>query len=254
MDLKDASSKITKNTKAIIAVHVYGAACDSPGLRTLCDQHGLYLIEDCAEAIGTKFGDTHAGKLGDVAAFSFFGNKTITTGEGGMVCTDNEILADKIRHLKGQGLAKNREYWHDIIGYNYRMTNICAAIGLAQLERVHEIIDKKRAIGKRYESNLIDLPLITQPEAMGTTHSFWMCSLLLNDGSLRDALRLHLKESGIETRPFFFPVHLMPMYFVNQQFPVTEDIASRGINIPSYPDLKPSDLDYISITIQSFFK
>lgn len=253
LDVQQAASKITPRTKAIIAVHIYGAACDTPQLKTLCDQHGLFLIEDCAEAIGTKSGSHHAGTLGHIAAFSFFGNKTITTGEGGMVCTHDEILAKKVRHLKGQGLAANREYWHDIIGYNYRMTNICAAIGLAQLERVHEIIDQKRAIGKRYESNLINLPLTTQPEAMGTTHSFWMCSILLNDGTLRDALRLHLNESGIETRPFFYPVHLMPMYFENQQFPVTEDIASRGINIPSYPDLQPNDIDIISNTIQSFF-
>lgn len=252
-DVADVQLKINRKTKAIVAVHIYGAACDVASLRALCDEHALYLIEDCAEAIGTQQGTTHAGKLADIAAFSFFGNKTITTGEGGMVCTNSTTLAQKVKHLKGQGLATNREYWHDIVGYNYRMTNICAAIGVAQLERVHEILDKKRAIGKRYEANLQDLPLKTQPEIPGTTHAYWMCSILLDDETQRNDLRVHLQQHGIETRPFFYPVHTMPMYNNGLHLPVTEQISYKGINIPSYPDLTLQDVDQISNAVKSFF-
>ena len=146
MDTEDVKRKITAKTKAILCVHLYGQACNMDELVKIAKENNLYLIEDCAEAIGSKYKNQHVGTFGDVATFSFFGNKTITTGEGGMVTTNDETIHDRLVHFKGQGLAKHREYWHDVVGYNYRMTNICAAIGLAQLERVEEVLKRKKEI------------------------------------------------------------------------------------------------------------
>ena len=144
MDPEDVRMKITPNTKAIMAVHLYGHPCDMEALTKIADDNGLFLIEDAAEAFGSKFRGRHAGSFGDISCFSFYGNKTITTGEGGMVVSDDDTLYDRSLHFKGQGLAKHREYWHDMIGYNYRMTNICAAIGLAQMEQVDSFLSRKR--------------------------------------------------------------------------------------------------------------
>jgi perosamine synthetase len=144
IDPADVVKKITPRTKAIMAVHLYGHPCDMDALMEICKKHDLFLIEDCAEAIGTLYKGKHVGTFGDISTFSFFGNKTITTGEGGMVVTNDETLHDRSLHFKGQGLAKHRQYWHDVIGYNYRMTNICAAIGLAQLEQIEQVLIEKK--------------------------------------------------------------------------------------------------------------
>ena len=138
IDPEDVAARITPRTRAIVAVHLYGAVCDMAALRRIADAHGLYLIEDCAEALGSTRDGQHVGELGDAATFSFFGNKTVTTGEGGMIGVSDPGLADRIRLLKSQGQSPTRRYWHVELGFNYRMTNICAAIGLAQLERLHE--------------------------------------------------------------------------------------------------------------------
>jgi perosamine synthetase len=159
MDPEDVLRKITPRTRAIMVVHLYGHPCDMDVIRGLADKHRLFVIEDCAEAIGTKYRDRHVGNFGDIATFSFFGNKTITTGEGGMVVTNDPTLFDRAVHFKGQGLAAHRQYWHDVIGYNYRMTNICAAIGLAQLERVDDFLSRKRALAKYYAERLAGLPV-----------------------------------------------------------------------------------------------
>ena len=154
MNVEDVNKKLSNRTKAILAVHLYGHPCDIEELRKISDDKKLFLIEDTAEALGSKYDNKLLGTFGDISTFSFFGNKTITTGEGGMVVTNNPELHKKAVHIKGQGLADHREYWHDIIGYNYRMTNICAAIGLAQLEKINEVIKKKREIAKWYKDGL----------------------------------------------------------------------------------------------------
>ncbi|NCB27760.1 MAG: DegT/DnrJ/EryC1/StrS aminotransferase family protein, partial [Bacteroidia bacterium] len=137
-----------------VVIRAYGLSCDMDAIVKLCQERGIYLIEDCAEAFGSRYKGQHVGTFGDVATFSFFGNKTITTGEGGMVlCKDKDVF-DKACHLKSQGVSKEREYWHDVIAYNYRMTNICAAIGLAQLEQADDILEKKRAAAASYKANL----------------------------------------------------------------------------------------------------
>ena len=137
-----------------MAVHIYGHPCEMDALKKIADKNKLFIIEDCAEGIGSYYKEKHVGQIGDISTFSFFGNKTITTGEGGMVCTNNKYLSDLALRLKGQGLAKNQEYFHDIIGYNYRMTNICAAMGCAQLEQIKNILDKKEKVVKKYIDGL----------------------------------------------------------------------------------------------------
>ncbi len=255
IDPEKIEGKISKNTKAIMAVHLYGQPCEMDTILSIAKKFKLYLVEDCAEAFGSLYKGKHVGTFGDISTFSFFGNKTITTGEGGMVVTNDSALHEKSVHLKGQGLAKDREYYHDIVGYNYRMTNICAAIGCAQLERANELIEKKTLIAEWYENKLKDLPIVFHSQVGSVKHSFWMISILLKDSGERDKIRLHIKENGIETRPTFYPVHLMPMYFEEGlSLPVAENLGSRGINLPSYPDLDEIDVEFICNKIKEFYK
>lgn len=253
MSAQEVAAKITPRTRAILPVHLYGAACDMKALVLLAHEHGLFVIEDCAEAIGTLIERRHVGTFGDIATFSFFGNKTITTGEGGMVVSATQTLHERVVRYKGQGLAAYRQYWHDVVGYNYRMTNICAAIGVAQLERVEAFLARKAEIASRYRSRLADVPVSFQAEAMGTRHSHWMVALLVQEAAQRDDLRARLESRGIETRPVFYPIHTMPMYAQRfQSLPVSEDIARRGINLPSWPGLSDADIDYICAEIRGF--
>lgn len=221
----------------------------------IAKKHNLFVIEDCAEAIGTKYKGRHVGTFGDIATFSFFGNKTITCGEGGMVTTNDATVYDRLTHFKGQGLAKYREYWHDTIGYNYRMTNIQAAIGLAQLEQVDLFLAKKQKIAQWYQEETENLPVKFHKTIGDVYHSYWMCSILTEKTQLRDSLRDYLNYSGIETRPTFYPIHTMPMYTKNfTKHPVAEDLASRGINLPSYPALEKADIQFICKKIKEFYE
>lgn len=247
IDPQDVIKKITPRTKAIMAVHLYGHPCDMDALVEICKKNNLFLIEDCAEAIGTLYKGRHVGTFGDVSTFSFFGNKTITTGEGGMVITNDETLHDRAVHFKGQGLAKHRQYWHDVIGYNYRMTNICAAIGLAQLENVASVLAEKKRVADTYRKCLENTSVVFHnPIGDDIYHSYWMCSILAQDAKQRDLVRTHLENEGIETRPLFYPVHTMPMYSTQyQRHPVAENLGWRGMNLPSYPGLKTEEIEFI---------
>ncbi len=239
---------------ALIVVHTYGQPCDMPAIKDLAASLGFVIVEDCAEAFGSRIGNRHVGSDGQVATYSFYGNKTITTGEGGMVTTSDPALDRRIRQLRGQGLSSAREYWHEIVGYNYRMTNICAAIGLAQLGVADALLARKRQIAMRYARNFERLPVCFHREMPLTTHSFWMCSIVLEQASRRDALRDHLRGKGIETRPFFPPVHLMPMYrsCPCEKHPNAEFVSERGINLPSFPDLRDDQVDFICESVQEF--
>lgn len=253
MAADDVSARITARTRAILPVHLYGGACDMAALCALAREHDLFVIEDCAEAIGTRIAGRHVGTFGDIATFSFFGNKTITTGEGGMVTTQDMTLLDRAVHFKGQGLAAHRQYWHDVIGYNYRMTNICAAIGVAQLERADDFLAGKRRVAARYRETLAGLPVTFQAAMPGTEHSHWMVALTLPEAAERDPLRDALEAAGIETRPVFFPIHTMPMYAQRfQSHPRAEHIARRGINLPSWPGLPDAAIDRIAGVIRRF--
>lgn len=254
IDPEDVRKKITPKTKAIIAVHLYGCPCEMDALVSICKENNIFLIEDCAEAIGTKYKGRYVGSIGDVSTFSFFGNKTITTGEGGMVVTNDNTLYDRLVHFKGQGLAKHREYWHDVIGYNYRMTNICAAIGLAQLGRVEQILERKVQIAALYEKIFEGSKVVFHKAKGDVFHSYWMCSVLV-PADKREQLRGFLKENGIETRPLFYPAHTMPMYSSKyERHTVAEDLGWRGINLPSYPELTNDQVSFVASTILNFFK
>lgn len=254
IDPSDVERKITDRTKAVMAVHLYGQPCDMDALQAICRRHRLFLIEDCAEAIGSIYKNRHVGGFGDVATFSFFGNKTMTTGEGGMVVSSDRTIIERARHFKGQGLAAHREYWHDVVGYNYRMTNICAAIGVAQLERVDEFIERKRRLAALYRNGLRGAPLTLQTETVDSVHSWWMVTVLVDQPDDRDRLRVHLAAIGIETRPTFSPVHTMPMYSHRyQRSPVAEDVAWRGINLPSFPGLSDAEVREICDAIQAYY-
>jgi perosamine synthetase len=195
------------------------------------------------------------GTFGDISAFSFFGNKTITTGEGGMVTTNSSELIERVKKLKNQGLS-TLEYRHDEIGYNYRMTNICSAIGVAQLERINEIIADKIRIASVYRKVFENSGIELQGESDYVLNSYWMCSVLIPSADRRDALRSHLSKMGIETRPLFYPVHSMKMYahLSDEEFPVASDISSRGINLPSYPELNNEDVTFIANLVVTFIE
>lgn len=252
---EDIRAKITPRTKAIMPVHLYGAPCDMDAIMAIAHEHNLQVVEDCAEAIGTLYKGRHVGTFGDIATFSFFGNKTITTGEGGMVVTNDQTLHDRAVHFKGQGLAVSRQYWHDVVGFNYRMTNICAAIGVAQMERMDTFLEDKRRIARGYMERLRDLGLTFQNEAPETRHSYWMMSILVGDPADRDPLRSWLADRDIETRPLFYPVHTMPMYQKHfERHRVAEMLGWRGINLPSWPGLSDRQLDRICGEIRKFFE
>lgn len=255
MNPEDVKRKISSKTKAVLAVHLYGHPCEMDALINICKESDLFLIEDAAEAVGSKYKGKRVGSFGDVATFSFYGNKTITTGEGGMVVTNDETLFERVKHFKGQGLAKYRQYWHDIVGYNYRMTNICAAIGLAQIERIEEILAKKQKIAQWYKKGLKDSNY-TFHEAVGDVyHSYWMCSILVQNPKDREPLRKHLEKNGIETRPLFYPVHTMPMYSQRyERHKIAEDLGWRGISLPSYPGLTETDVINIVKELLKFEK
>jgi perosamine synthetase len=253
MDPEDVRRKVSSRTRAILAVHLYGQPCEMDELLKICDEKRLWLVEDCAEAFGAFYKGRSVGTFGEIATYSFFGNKTITTGEGGMVVSRNADLLDKAIHLRGQGVSPVVEYWHDVLGFNYRLNNISAAIGLAQFERADEILELKRRVAVWYEEMLADQPLEVHREAEGTHHSFWMCSALAANELTRDALRAHLRSRGIETRPVFHPAHTMPVFHSSFPFPVAESLSRRGFNLPSYPELTRDLVAQICASIREFY-
>lgn len=251
IDSKDVEAKITPRTKAIMPVHLYGVICDMVALKNLADAHNIAIVEDCAEAMGSTLHGQHAGTFGDVGTFSFFGNKTITTGEGGMVIAADASLAARMRKVKGQGQSLDRRYWHDELGFNYRLTNICAAIGLAQMERIDAILGQKRVVAQLYRELLRDSGVTFQHQQDGLISSEWLVSLLLPPHVDRDLVMKALLEEGIDSRPVFFCAHYMPMYKSSDVFPVSQDIAARGMSLPSYPALTNNDVHRISTTLKN---
>jgi perosamine synthetase len=242
INVGDVEARITPRTRAILPVHLYGVLCDMPALCSLAQSRGLRIVEDCAEALGTTLDGRHAGMFGDVGTFSFFGNKTITTGEGGAVITRDEGLASQMRQVKGQGQSLTRRYWHEVVGFNYRMTNIAAAIGTAQFERLPQIIARKRAVAQRYRDLLAGLPVTFQQSMQGATSSEWLISLLLPEGTDRERLMAQMGSQGVETRPVFHCAHTMPMYATGETLSVAEGIAARGLSLPSFPTLTEDEI------------
>ena len=246
------AAAITPRTKAVMVVHLYGGSCDMDPIVALCRERKLLLIEDAAEAFGTRYKGRHVGGFGDIATFSFFGNKTITTGEGGMVVSNRDDVLARAAKVKSQAVSATREYWHDEIGFNYRMTNPCAAIGLAQLEQADAIISRKREIAAWYKADLAGYPLAFQADAADEFNSYWMVSAVAPSGELRDGIRAHLRADGVETRPFFYPAHTLPPFQSTERFPIAESLGQRGLNLPSYPDLSRDDVTSVTTLIKEF--
>jgi perosamine synthetase len=240
---------ITPATKAIMPVHIYGHPADMDPLRELAERHDLALVEDAAESHGAEYRGRRTGGLGRVATFSFYGNKIITTGEGGMVTTDDDDLARRMRLLRGQGMDPERRYWFPAVGYNYRMTNVQAAIGLAQLERVDWFIERRREVAAWYSRHLADAGLLLPAQADWATNVYWLYSVCVPAGVDRDLIMQQMAAEGVETRPFFHPIHRLPPYFDPQgdaRFPVTTDLAARGLNLPSSANLVEDDVVRVS--------
>jgi perosamine synthetase len=249
LDPADVARKITSRTRAIMPVHVYGHPADMDPLRALAAQHGLALLEDAAEAHGAAYRGQRIGSIGDVATFSFYGNKIITTGEGGMITTSDQGLAEHIRLLRGQGMDPRRRYWFPVVGYNYRITNIQAAIGLAQLERIDWFIERRIEVAGWYHEALTDTPITLPAQAEWARNVYWLYSVVLPPHIDRDRLIAQLDAHGIETRPFFYPMHVLPPYFDSdgdRQFPHSTDLARRGINLPSSATLSREDVRSIA--------
>ena len=254
VDINDFKKKITKQTKAVIIPHLYGQMTDIELISKVCKKKKIFLIEDSAEAFGCYYKKKHLGTFGDISTFSFFGSKTITTGEGGMVCTNNSKLAQKVFKLKMVGVVKDRYYWHDIIGYNYRMTNICAAVGYAQLLNSKEILKKKEIVFKNYQLFLKETNLLLNYENRNIKSSYWLINIFVKNKKIRDKLVNYLKKNGIETRTTFNPVHLMPMYkkFNLSKLPNAIILSNTGISLPSGANLKKNEIKFICNLIKSY--
>jgi perosamine synthetase len=245
-----AKIKVDKQTKAIIAVHLYGHSCDMDKIMDIAKKHNLPVIEDCAEAHGAEYKGQKVGTFGVISCFSFYGNKIITTGEGGMCLTNNEELAEKMRILRDHGMNPQKRYWHDVIGFNYRMTNLQAALGVAQLKKIDNFINKKRRIAREYNKLLKDEPNITLPPEMPWAKNvYWLYSILV-DKNIRDKLIESLDKQGVESRPFFYPSHLMPPHKTNSSFPVAEELSAKGINLPSGTTLSQNQIEEVVISLR----
>jgi len=249
LDPNDVARKITPATRAIIPVHVYGHPADMDAINAIAREHNLHVIEDAAEAHGAEYKGRRVGSLGCMGTFSFYGNKIITTGAGGMLTTDDAALAQRAQVLRDHAMSPTRRYWHDEIGYNYRITNVQAALGVAQMERVDEFIARKRAIAALYSELLGGTPGIMLPvQEPWAKNVYWMYSILVGSKArlTRDELMAHLKSRKIDSRPFFHPIHTMPPYAsahsAGQSLPAAERLSRQGINLPSSCALSDDDV------------
>jgi perosamine synthetase len=248
IDPVEIESAITPKTKAIIAVHIFGQSCNMEGIMVLAEKYNLKVIEDCAEAHGAMYGGKKVGSFGDIGCFSFFGNKIITTGEGGMCVTSDQKLDERMRSLRDHGMSKTKKYWHDVIGYNYRLTNIQAAIGLAQLERIEAIHKKRKKYEDSYKKILSTDKFTFQCDLEKHARVIWMVSVLVDEGIGRDEFIKKLKTKGIDSRPFFYPLGDMDIYkaYCSKETPVTNKVSRLGVNLPTYESLKSiSDIQFI---------
>jgi perosamine synthetase len=267
MDVNQIARKITPRTKAIMPVHIYGHPADMDPILELAESHGLAVIEDAAEAHGAQYlVGRHAtesvwrrcGSFGTLSCFSFYANKLITTGEGGMVLTDDAELADKARSLRNLCFKAHPRFYHEELGYNFRLTNLQAALGLAQLERVDEIVARKRRMGEEYTRSLKGINSLQLPtEESWARNVYWMYGMLVSEKTGMDAqaFAVKLAAHGIETRPFFLGMHEQPVFkqrgwFRNESHPVAERLARQGLYLPSGMALTEEQLEHVVQTVQ----
>lgn len=257
MDVNQVADKITPRTKAIIPVHTYGHPVDMDALNQVAERHGITVVEDAAEAHGAEYKGRRAGSLGDAAGFSFYGNKIITTGEGGMITTNNQEIAHLAWNLRDHAFSHERHFWHRFVGFNYRMTNLQGALGLAQVEQLDDLVAARRRNAAQYTQLLGGIPgITTPPEAPWARNVFWMYGILVDQkeyGMTRDQLRRVLADHGVETRTFFIPMHCQPVYwqtFKGQRFPVAERLCRDGFYLPSASSLSADEIEYVAGVIR----
>ena len=245
-------SAVTSQTKAIIAVHLYGHHCDIEAIVAVAADFDLKVIEDCAEAIGTRVGNKHVGSFGDASTFSFFGNKTITTGEGGMLCLNVDEYHSIAKQIRDHGMSTEKRYWHDMVGHNYRMTNLQAAIGCAQLERVDKFLQRKQDIADSYDRHLSGIEGISLPNRPSNAiNSIWLYTILLPQGygEHKDKIIADLLESGIESRGVFYPLNAMPVFqsyvIDGEAYKESCDISARGMSLPTSLDMSEGDVTFV---------
>jgi perosamine synthetase len=262
IDPAKIEAKINKNTKAIMPVHLYGHPCDMEPIMDIAEKYNLYVVEDAAEVHGAEYKGRKMGSIGDMGCFSFYANKIITTGEGGMIITNSEEMADRARRLRDLAHSRQKRFMHTDIGFNYRMTNIQAGMGLAQLEQIDRFIAMRRQNAHFYNSRLKELPgIILPPEREWAKNTYWMYAVVLQDefGLSRDQLMEELAKRGVETRAFFIPMHLQPCFkdlglFINETYPVAEELGRRGLFLPSSTGLAQEEKTYICDCIEEIQK
>lgn len=250
LDPAAVENAITPRTKAILAVHIYGNLCDMDALADIAERHGLHLIEDAAEALGSIWHGRRAGSMGAFGAFSFHGTKTITTGEGGMFVTDDDALHERVLTLSNHGRARGetRQFWPERIGFKFKMSNVQAAIGCAQMERIDELVAGKRRVFETYRAALAHLPLSMNPEPPGTTNGYWMPTIVA-DARVpfdREELLATFKADNIDGRVFFWPLSSLPVFEPHPQHTVSHSLSARAINLPSYHELTDSEIVHVA--------
>lgn len=249
---------IDEKTKAIMPVHLYGNPCDMDAINKIAEEYDLIVIEDAAEAFGSEYKGKKVGGLSDASTFSFYGNKTITTGEGGIIVFKDREVYEYASILRDHGMRKDRRYWHDYLGYNYRMTNLQAAVGVAQMERIESIIIRKTVIANYYLERFRDVKELEIPknDIEKSLNTYWLFTFLVNETTSREDFRKYLTDKGIETRPTFISAHEMPPYtqLKRGEVPNSKLISQKGVSIPSYIDLKDTELEYIANQIVNYFK
>lgn len=255
LDPQQVEAAITPRTRAILAVHLYGNACDMDRLLAIADKHGLPLIEDAAEAIGTVWHGKRAGAMGKFGAFSFHGTKTLTTGEGGMFVTNDSALYEQVLTLSNHGRARgqSKQFWPDMVGFKYKMSNIQAAIGCAQMERIDTLIERKRAILRAYRERLGHLPgLSMNPEPAGTVNGAWMPTVVFADetGITRETLQAAFASENIDARVFFWPLSSLPSFTPKPQNTTAWSLPERAINLPSFHDITDEEIERVAQVIE----
>lgn len=254
MDVNQIEAKITMRTKAIIVVHIYGLPVDIDPILTLCKKYSLYLIEDAAEMHGQTYKGKMVGTFGDLSIFSFYPNKHITTGEGGMILATDERLADRCRRLRNLAFEPDKpRFVHYEMGWNYRMTNLQAALGVAQLENITNHIERKREIGRLYAELLVDLKGVELPLPATdyATNIYWVFGIMAETEVLKEKMVQHLDARSIGTRPFFWCMHEQPVFtklglFKGETYPVAERLARNGFYVPSGLGLSDEDIHKVS--------
>lgn len=252
IDPEKVRQAISVRTKAIIPVHLYGHPADMDAIRAIAREHDLVIIEDCAESLGARYRNELTGTLGTVGCFSFFSNKVITTGEGGMVVTADEGLYRKMCQLRDHGMSTTRRYWHDYAGFNYRLTNMQAAIGLAQMEQIAAFLEHRRQVVRVYQSRLAGIPGLTLPvQKDGVENIYWLYTLLVDEkifGLSRDELIAKLRECGVDSRPFFPGLAGQPAYHAFtpvREFPISDRLQRTGLSLPTGNNLPLQEVEYV---------